>query len=272
MASGDGATDRRARGTSFDAVVEQYHVARPRYPDELYDTLIDLTGIDEHSRVLEVGPGTGIATRALAERGFRITALELGENMAEFARDQLAEFPNVEVVQGDFETWDPGDRAPFDLVYAATAFHWVEPGVRYRRVAELLRPGGHLAIWTAAHVFPEGGDSFFREIQEVYNSLGEALPDDARWPEPGELSEVEWGDELRASGRFDEVEFRQFAWVVDYDIEAYIALVETFSSTLTRPQEHNDLLFREMRRLIAARDDKTIHRGWGAPLHVARLK
>ena len=103
--------DRRAGRISFDEVAEQYHAARPVYPAELYDTLVELTGIDRDSRLLEVGPGTGIATRAMAERGFRITALELGEHMAEFARANLAEFPNVEVVRGDFETWDPGDRA-----------------------------------------------------------------------------------------------------------------------------------------------------------------
>ncbi|HEY1739979.1 MAG TPA: class I SAM-dependent methyltransferase, partial [Acidimicrobiia bacterium] len=236
-----------------------------------YDTLIDRTGITNESRLLEVGPGPGIATRALARRGFHITALELGENMAAVARRALAEFPNVEVVQGDFETWDPGDRAPFDLIYAATAFHWIEPEVRYRRVAELLRPAAHLAIWTATHAFPEGGDPFFREIQDVYDAIGDSIDRDDAWQKPGELSD-DWSDELRASGIFDDVQFLQFDWVVDYDVDAYIALLESFSVNLLRAPEDNAYLYGEIRRRVAARDDQLLHRGWGAPLHVARLK
>jgi SAM-dependent methyltransferase len=261
--------DRRARGTSFDAIAQDYEDARPEYPTALYDTLVDLTGITGSSRLLEVGPGPGIATRAMAQRGFHITALELGENMAAVAHRNLAEFPNIEVVQGDFETWDPGDRAPFDLIYAATAFHWIDPDVRYPRVAELLRPGGHLAIWTATHVFPVGGDPFFREIQDVYDTLGDGVPGD--FTKPGELAD-EWGDEMRASGIFDEVRFLQFDWVVDYDVDAYIALLDTFSANLLRSPEDKAHLYGEIRRRVAARDDKILHRGWGAPLNVARLK
>ncbi len=263
--------DRRAGRISFDAVAQQYHGARPRYPDELYDKLVELTGIDEDSRLLEIGPGTGIATRAMAERGLHITALELGEHMAEFARQELAAFENVDVVTGDFETWKPGDRAPFDLIYAATAFHWIEPDVRYPRVAELLRPGGHLAIWTAGHVFPHGGDPFFREIQDVYDALGDSVDRDAAWAAPGELAD-EWSGELRRSGVFDDVQFLQFAWVVDYDVDAYIALLDTFSANLLRPPAERDYLYSEIRRRVAARDDKLLHRGWGAPLHLARRK
>ena len=64
----------------------------------------------------------------------------------------------------------------YDLVYAATAWHWVDPEVRYQRAHEVLRPGGHLAFWRADHVFPVGGDPFFAEIQEVYDEIGEGLP------------------------------------------------------------------------------------------------
>jgi hypothetical protein len=63
------------------------------------------------------------------------------------------------------------------LVYAATAWHWVDPAVRYRRARAALRPGGHLAFWSALHVMPDDGDPFFREIQDVYGEIGEALPE-----------------------------------------------------------------------------------------------
>jgi SAM-dependent methyltransferase len=229
------------------------------------------TGIDEHSSLLEMGCGPGIATRALAERGYRITALDLGADMVVVARRNLAVFERVEVCEGDFETWDPGARAPFDLIYSATAWHWIDPAVRYTRCAELVRPGGHLAFWAAEHVFALDGDPFWREIQEAYEAVGDKLPDDYAWPAPLEMPDV-WSAELEASGVFDDIHVRQFGWRVDYTVEEYIALMDTFSSNLTRPADEKEYLYAEHRRRVAARDDKMLHRDWGAALFVCRLK
>jgi SAM-dependent methyltransferase len=82
----------------------------------------------------------------------------------------------VEVIEAAFETWRPPGVAAFDLVFAATAWHWIDPAVKYRRAWDLLRPGGHLAFWAATHVFPAGGDPFFRDIQDVYHEIREGLP------------------------------------------------------------------------------------------------
>ncbi len=255
---------------SFNATAEQYASVRPQYPAELYDALVELTGIDRDSSLLEMGCGPGIATRVLAARGYRITAVDLGADMVAVARRELAPYSNVEVLLGDLETWDPGDRVPFDLLYAATAWHWIDPEVRYQRVAELVRPGGHLAFWAAEHVFPDGGDPFFREIQDVYSAIGDHMPDDYPWPKPGELPDV-WSHELEASGVFDSIECRQFAWTIDYDVEAFLALSDTFSSNLTRDPAEKELLFSEIRRRVASRDDPILHRGWGSALFVARV-
>ncbi len=93
----------------------------------------------------------------------------------------------MEVIDGAFESWQPPDSGRFDLVFAATAWHWIDPAVRYRRTWGLLRPGGHLAFWSATHVFPDDGDPFFAEIQDVYDEIGEALPSGAARPRPGTL-------------------------------------------------------------------------------------
>ena len=89
----------------------------------------------------------------------------------------------VEVVRAAFEQW----RAPhpFGLVYAATAWHWIDPAVRYQRAWQALRPGGHLALWAAEHTFPDGGDPFFEEIQDIYDEIGEGLPPGAPTTGPG---------------------------------------------------------------------------------------
>ena len=84
------------------------------------------------------------------------------------ARRSLAAYPRVRIVNAVFETWSSlGGGNRFDLVFAATAWHWVDPAARYRRAWELLRSEGYLAFWAAGHVVPVNGDSFFTGIQEV---------------------------------------------------------------------------------------------------------
>ena len=159
------ATDReRFRGT-FEIAAGRYDRARPVYPSELFDELLALTAVVAGDRVLEIGCGTGIATRALAARGLRVTCVELGSALAAVARENLADMAEVEVLHGSFEEWEAPVAVRFDLVVAATAWHWIDPAVRYHNAWRLLRRGGHLAYWSATHVFPVGGDPFFREIK-----------------------------------------------------------------------------------------------------------
>jgi hypothetical protein len=113
-------------------------------------------------------------------------------------------------LEAAFETWRPPGVAAFDLVFAATAWHWIDPAVKYRRAWDLLRPGGHLAFWAATHVFPAGGDPFFRDIQDVYHEIGEGLPPGSSWPQPGELPDDT--AEIESSGLFEHVTVRQFDW------------------------------------------------------------
>ena len=185
------------------------------YPDE-YDVLVATTGITAGYRVLEVGSASGKATVPLTRRGFALTGIEIGRQLAAIARQVLADFPEVTIVEGDFETWDPRG-VMFDLVFAATAWHWIDPAIGYQRAWEALRPGGHLAFWSATHVSPEDGDQFFVEIQEIYDAIGESLPEGATRPRPGEL--LDHRAEIERSGLFDGVVVRHLDWQVSYDAE-----------------------------------------------------
>jgi hypothetical protein len=78
----------------------------------------------------------------LLERGFSVVCVEMGALLAERARRNLAGLP-VAIHVEPFETWE-GEAESFNLVYAANAWHWVDPAIRYRKAHGLLRPGGHL--------------------------------------------------------------------------------------------------------------------------------
>lgn len=264
------ADDRERLRATFDATADRYERARPDYPPELYAAVAQLCDLHAGDRVVEVGCATGKATRPLAALGLEITCVELGAGLVVAAQRNLADLPNVVVTRADFETWVPPADAGFDLVFAATAWHWLDPHVRLVRAWSLLRPGGHLAYWGATHVFPAGGDPFFREIQEVYDEIGEGLPSDASWPAPGELPDDR--AELEASEQFDDVVVRHFDWEVVYDTDGYIDLLDTFSSHVAMEQWQRDRLYGEIRSRLDARADQPLRRHWGAVLHVARRR
>jgi SAM-dependent methyltransferase len=216
-----------------------------------------------------VGCGTGKATLPLAPRGFHITCVEPGANLAAQARRNLARFEHVQIVESGFETWAPSRASPpFDLVFAATAWHWVDPAVRYRRAWEMLSANGHLAFWDARHVIPPGGDPFFAEIQEVYEEIGAAGPGPRGGPAPGELPERR--DEIEASGLFDVVDVRHFDWELTYDVDGYIDLLQTFSGHIAMEPWQRERLYGEIRRRLGMRRPPTLRRHWGCVLHLAR--
>jgi SAM-dependent methyltransferase len=259
---------REHLGKTFNSVAETYHRARPDYPDELFAELIQATGLRPGSDLLEIGCATGKATLALARHGYRITCVELGAELAAAARSNLAGHDDVRVVTGTFESWHPPAGQRFDLVYAATSWHWVDPRQRCRLAWQWLRPGGHLATWSALHVLPDGGDPFFREIQDVYDEIGESAPGDWIFPRPGELDDNV--AELAGSGLFSIVKVRHFDWEITYDTAGYIELLDTFSGHMAMAQWQRDRLYGEIRRRLAARPDGSLRRHWGAALTIAR--
>ncbi|HEY2489197.1 MAG TPA: methyltransferase domain-containing protein [Streptosporangiaceae bacterium] len=263
------ANDRELLRQTFDSAAAKYQEARPEYPGELYAALVSLAGLrPEADSLCEVGSGPGKATIPLARRGFRITCVELGAALADEARRNLAGFGRVTVVNADFETWRPASPGAFGLVFAATAWHWIDPEIRYLKARELLKPGGHLAFWEAVHVFPDGGDPFFREIQDVYDEINEGMPPGSGFPRPDELTDST--AEIEASGLFTDVAVRRFDWEIRYTAEGYIRLLDTFSGHIAMADWQRDRLYGEIRRRLAARPDGRLRRHWGALLHVAR--
>jgi len=168
-----------------------------------------------------------------------------------------------------FEMWE-AEPESFDLVYAATAWHWVDPKIRYGKAHRLLRRRGSLAFWSALHAFPADFDPFFAEIQEVYDELGESF--EGEWP-PAPPDEVpDDVAEIEASGLFDDVHVERYVWERRYTAEEYIALLDTFSGHIAMEPDKRERLYAEIRRRLASRPDGLVRRHWFAVLHVARRR
>lgn len=251
---------------TFDTAAGAYDTARPSYPPELFDDLVEIAGLQAGDRLLEVGCATGKATLPLLKHGFSVVCVEIGAQLAERARSLLTGM-EAEIHIGPFEAWE-GEPESFDLVYAATAWHWVEPSVRYQKAHLLLRPGGHLAFWGAQHAFPADCDPFFLEIQEVYDAIGERHR--GEWPPPPPEEAPDEAAEIEASGLFGHVSVRRYLWETEYTADEYLALLSTFSGHIAMDAAKREYLYSEIRRRIEQRPDRSVRRHWSAILHVAR--
>ena len=221
---------RRHLGRVFNDVPELYDRVRPTYPDQLFEDLVALGDMDASSSVLEVGCGTGQATRALAARATSVTAVELGEAMAELARERLADLPNVTVETSSFETWDDGGRR-FDVAVAASSWHWVDPLVGWRRAHDVLHPDGSMALLGNVVVRRAGEPEVYATTADLHDRFAPGHPG---WGHPPLEDEVRastegWGPGLDPGDLFGPTTVRWYPTVQWFDAEGFTGLLRSTS-------------------------------------------
>jgi SAM-dependent methyltransferase len=135
----------RSYGRVFNEVAFEYDRIRPAYPDALVDQACEVAGIGEGDRVLEIGCGTGQLTRSLLARGLRVTALEPGDQLIRVAAENFKDAGDVELVHVRLEDMQL-PRESYEAVFSASAIHWVDPDLSWRKIADALAPNGTLAL------------------------------------------------------------------------------------------------------------------------------
>lgn len=225
-------------GLRFDSVAQRYHGTRPRYPDAIWDTLIDITDLRPGARVLEIGAGTGIATAELVRRGCHVTAIEPGAAMAAIIERELGRTGQVDVQVSPFNGFAWGGER-FDLAIGATSLHWIDRDALNARLPALVRPGGHAALLHYLHV--AGGDTaFFEAAQACYERWDPNYwdPDyvEHHLRPPEETSHhVRMLDDLPG---FEPAGERYWVADIPSDRDHYLSLISTYSTTLSLSNEN----------------------------------
>ena len=229
----------------FDRVPEIYDRVRPTYPDALFDELFAHLSTEQPS-VVEIGAGTGKATGSLLQRGARVTAVEIGANLARFLRDKFAGDERLDVINDPFEDAELAPAA-FDLVFAATAFHWVDPAVRYVKSHDLLRLGGVLAVVSTNQIRSDADHGYFARVQPLYRRY---YPDEEAPDVPGEdVVPAELG-EMQSGGLFEDVTLHRYRWDQTYTSAQYGDLVRSYANTQAMERSKAESLIAELCRVI----------------------
>lgn len=265
--------DRR-RGV-FGRDPEGYHKARLDYPPRLYDVLRDRCGLAPGRSVLEIGPGTGIATRALLQRGAGpMTLVEADPRLARYLRASLVCGPApVQVLSSSFESAEL-PSASFDLVVAASSFHWLPPRRALRKVARVLRPGGWWAAWNNHHGDPFRRSEFNDALQPLYAELRgnrRRTYDAVRRMRAQDRRERERRlAAVAAVGRLGRVSCIQLRWAVQLPSERVVALWSTFSDIVTLPPGRRRWFLSELGRIARDQFGGRVTLQMVTPLYTAR--
>jgi SAM-dependent methyltransferase len=213
------AHQHRQVAEGFGADAERYDRSRPLYPAALIERIAAASPGPE---VLDVGTGTGIAARQFQAAGAQVLGVEPDPRMADFARAS-----GVEAEVATFEDWDAAGRQ-FDAVVAGMTWHWVDPVAGAVKAAQVLRPGGRLAVfWNVFDLEPAVAEAF----DAVYARVLPDLPDSLRWSRVGLVGysglfeKAENG--LREAGGFGVPERWRYDWERTYTRDEWLDFLPT---------------------------------------------
>ena len=153
---------------TFDTVASAYEKMRPGYVEELYRAIFDYISINENSNVVEVGSGAGQATAPILKTGCKLTAVEYGEQFSVLLKEKFKEYPGFSVMTGKFEDM-AFEENTFDLVFSASAFHWVPEQIGYEKVYSMLKSGGAFARFANHPNRDKGNPLLAKEIDTIYD-------------------------------------------------------------------------------------------------------
>jgi len=249
------------RALSFGVKAEAYERFRPGYPAELFDMVMTYAGQPVRT-ALEIGAGTGKATRLFAQRGITVTATEHdGAMLAELLKQVPA---SVKPVQSAFEDLRPGES--YALVYAAAALHWTNPQGRWPRMAALLEPGGVFASFggpvqladPVAEEAVRAARAPFLASDEVPSPDGTPPGHDMQWP----------GTELRWSEWFADVQQSVIERHLTMSARDYIGHLSTISAYLELPVSEQEQVYSRIMQVLP----ETIEIAADITVHLARRR
>lgn len=214
--------------TTFNKIISDYAVARPGYPIELYNDIIEFSMIKPNARILEIGSGTGQGTEYFVKNGYNITALEIGDKQVQYLLEKYSAYNNFSSIHSSFEEFDCSSDS-FDLVFSATAFHWIEADIGYLKAYNLLKDNGTLAVFWQMSSIIKHETELFNEISKIYQKYVPELDELKSTEEIEDIHNLRIS-QVQTNNLFHKPYFKIYNWNDEYTTEKYIRLLNTYSN------------------------------------------
>ena len=237
-------------GWTFDTVASTYEKMRPGYPEALYHTLFRYCPLGPESRAVEVGTGGGQATGPVLDTGCSLIAVEPGEKFSGLLREKFKDHAGFSVLNGRFEEIDLPENS-FDLIFSASAFHWVPEQIGYEKACSLLKPGGAFARFANHPYRDKGNPALSEEIDRLYAEY--YYPFHNRTPEkPREYEEQQAAElaKLAENYGFTDICHAMFYRTRTFTAPEYAALLGTYSDHIALEESVRAAFFRGIETAI----------------------
>lgn len=234
---------------TFDTVADTYEKLRPGYVDELYQNIFEYKPINNTSRIVEVGIGGGQATLPFLQTGCKLTAVDYGENFCEICREKFKDYPNFSAISGKFE--DIEFNGEYDLIYSASAFHWVPEEIGYKKVYDMLKSGG-VFVRFANHPYrdkgkPELSEKIDRIYADYYYKYYNKEPET-----PVEYNEEQAHNRALIAEKygFTDIQYKLFYRIRTFSAKEYIKLLGTYSDHIAIEENIRKEFFSKIEKAI----------------------
>jgi len=236
---------------TFDTVASTYEKMRPGYVDALYQKIFSYLPIDENSRVVEIGSGAGQATEPLLKTGCHLTAVEYGAHFSELLRNKFRQYPKFSVITGKFED-TPLESNAFDLIYSASAFHWVPEEIGYKKVFSLLKSGGAFARFANHPYRDKGNPALSKAIDELYDQYYYKFYPNKQKPTPVECGEEEAKERALLAEKygFTDIQYALFHRERVFSAKEYVQLMSTYSDHIAMEETLRTAFYEKVEEAI----------------------
>ncbi|MFL0245554.1 class I SAM-dependent methyltransferase [Candidatus Clostridium stratigraminis] len=211
----------------FKDVISDYEIARPGYPTQLFKDIVDFSVLKKDAKILEIGSGPGQATDYFVKNRYSITGLEIEDKQVQYLLEKYSEYHNFNSICSFFEDYDDLEET-FDLIFSATAFHWIKPEVGYPKAYNLLKKGGVMAVFWHLSSIIEPKTEMLIEIRNIYRKLAPEF-DDYLSPEDAEDLHNLRLSEIQTNNLFDRPVSMVYRWDDEYTTERYLKLINSIS-------------------------------------------
>ena len=233
----------QGKGWTFNTVSGTYDKMRPGYPDELYQVLFAYAPLNASCAAVEIGIGAGQAALPVLKTGCALTAVEYGDQLAQVCREKFRNYPRFSVITGKFEDAVLPEDA-FDLVYSASAFHWVPEEIGYPKVFRILKSGGAFARFANHPYQAKDNPELLAEIQRAYAEY--YYPYYGKQPRtPSEYTEEQAAARAKIADQYGFTDTRYALFYRQRILTAaeYRALIGTYSDHITIEESIRERFF-----------------------------
>lgn len=231
--------------TTFNTVYHEYDKWRPTYLRELYDDIFDIKEITPLSNVLEIGIGTGQATLPILETGCNLTAIELGDQLAEYVKEKYKKYEKFNVKNIAFQDFECPSNS-FDFIFSASAFHWIPEEIGYTKVFDMLKSGGIFARF-ANHPYKDKGRN---EIHVAFEKIyAKYMPGSSIANEYNEENAKHRAD-LAVKYGFTDISYKLYYRTRSFTADEYTMLLGTYSDHIVIEESTRKKFFSEIRQAI----------------------